>query len=90
MIGARVAPDMVVPVVVFVVLFIATLISYPWHVLSVGALLYLSCLPLGWLSYRRHEQRARAAEVVATSIVTPSPFTPSPGTAPDDRTQRLN
>jgi CDP-diacylglycerol--serine O-phosphatidyltransferase len=90
MVGARVAPDMVVPVVVFVVLFIATLISYPWHVLSIGSMMYLACLPLGWLSYRRHEQRA-AAEATATNAESPaSPFTPSPDTAPDDRPHRLN
>jgi CDP-diacylglycerol---serine O-phosphatidyltransferase len=88
MVGKRVAPDMVLPLVVFVVLFIAILISYPWHVLSVGSLLYLTCLPLGWLSYRRHERAAAAA--VTPSASASSTFTPSPGEALDDRPQRLN
>jgi CDP-diacylglycerol---serine O-phosphatidyltransferase len=61
MIGAKVAPDMVLPVVVLVVLFIAILISYPWHLLTGGSLLYLISLPIGWKSYRDHEHRARAA-----------------------------
>jgi CDP-diacylglycerol---serine O-phosphatidyltransferase len=61
MIGAKVAPDMVLPVVVLVVLFIAILISYPWHLLTGGSLLYLISLPIGWKSYREQERRARAA-----------------------------
>ncbi|MGN6287574.1 MAG: CDP-alcohol phosphatidyltransferase family protein [Afipia sp.] len=60
--GGRVAPEMVLPVVVLVVLFIAVLIAYPWHLLSVGSLIYLCCLPLGWLSYRRHEQKMNAQQ----------------------------
>lgn len=60
--GGRVAPEMVLPVVVLVVLFIAVLIAYPWHLLSVGSLIYLCCLPLGWLSYRRHGQKMNAQQ----------------------------
>ena len=40
-IGARVPREMVLPVIVFVILFVALLISYPWHVLSAGTLLFL-------------------------------------------------
>jgi len=92
MIGASVSPDMVVPLVVFVVLFIAILISYPWHVLSVGSLLYLICLPFGLLSYRKHEKLAAEAfaATTATTSVSPSPFTPSPDEPLDDRPHRLN
>ena len=42
MIGGRIAPDMVLPVVVLVVSFIAVLISYPWHLLTAGSLLIFS------------------------------------------------
>ena len=42
-VGKRVPPEMVLPVFVFVVLFFALLISYPWNVLSVGTLAYLAC-----------------------------------------------
>ena len=49
--GTRVPPDLVLPVFVLVVLFIALLVSYPWHLLSVGTLLYLSaCRSAGILS----------------------------------------
>jgi CDP-diacylglycerol--serine O-phosphatidyltransferase len=91
--GARVAPEMVLPVVVMVVLFIAVLIAYPWHLLSVGSLIYLFCLPLGWLSYRRHEQRMNQQQGVV-------PAGPLSGQAPayppvtseeaDERPPRLN
>src|SRR6185503_6740177 len=45
-VGTRVPPEMVAPVIIVVVLFIALLISYPWEVLSVGTFVYLACLPL--------------------------------------------
>src|SRR3569832_133455 len=41
-VGKRVPPEMVLPVFVCVVLFFALLISYPWWVLSVGAIVYLA------------------------------------------------
>jgi hypothetical protein len=44
MLGGKIAPEMVLPVVVLVVLFIAVLISYPWHLLTGGSLIYLLSL----------------------------------------------
>src|SRR5689334_14863334 len=58
----RVPPEMVLPVFVSVIFFIAILIGYPWHVLSVGSVLYLASLPLGWKSYKDQERAAAAAE----------------------------
>src|SRR5207244_6336069 len=52
----RVPPEMVLPVFVSVVFFIALLIGYPWHILSAGSVLYLLSLPMGWKSYRDHER----------------------------------
>src|SRR5258707_7302609 len=46
-VGKRVAPEMVLPVFVLIVLFFALLISYPWEGLTFGTLLYLVTLPLG-------------------------------------------
>ena len=60
-IGTRVRPEMVLPIFVVVVLFVAVLLSYPWHVLTFGTLCYLVSLPFGWLSYRRYEREAAAA-----------------------------
>src|SRR3954466_4750622 len=58
----RVPPEMVLPVFVSVVFFVALLIGYPWHMLSIGSALFLISLPAGWKSYRNHE-RAAAAQV---------------------------
>ena len=43
-VGKRIAPEMVLPVFVFVVLFFALLIAYPWWVLTLGTLAYLGAL----------------------------------------------
>src|SRR6201991_2517757 len=48
----RVPPEMVLPVFVCVIFFIALLIGYPWHILSAGSVLFLLSLPMGWRSYR--------------------------------------
>src|SRR5712671_254440 len=56
----RVPPEMVLPVFVSVIFFIALLIGYPWHILSALTVLYLLSLPLGWRSYRGYERAAAA------------------------------
>ena len=102
-VGKRVAPEMVLPVFVAVVLFFALLISYPWVVLTIGTVCFLASLPLGHLSYRRHERKdaAAAASVTPSAAQTdahappPSEVPPlSPGhsehPADPDRPARLN
>ena len=59
--GNRVPREMVLPVFVVVVLFVAALISYPWEVLTAGTVLYLGSLPFGILSYRNYEREAARA-----------------------------
>jgi CDP-diacylglycerol--serine O-phosphatidyltransferase len=91
----RVPREMVLPVFVSVVLFIALLIGYPWHILSAVSVAYLLSLPIGWKSYRDQE-RALAASTTdeggeATMPDASAPFTPGGSeTAPDDRPTRLN
>src|SRR6201994_688786 len=58
-VGTRVPPQMVGPVIILLVRFVALLIAYPWVILPIGTLGYLASLPLGWVSYRNYEQRAR-------------------------------
>jgi CDP-diacylglycerol---serine O-phosphatidyltransferase len=94
--GNRVPPEMVLPVFVVVVLFVALLVSYPWEVLTIGTLMYLAALPFSWLSYRNYERKDLAAAVdhtaAALSVQTESPSV-SPGLSrPDepDRPGRLN
>lgn len=91
----RVPPEMVLPVFVSVVFFIALLISYPWHILSICSVLYLASLPLGWKSYRDHERNAAAAAAAATTgaaaptTVEAATFAP-PDDTEDERPTRLN
>lgn len=91
----RVPPEMVLPVFVSVIFFIAILIGYPWHILSIGSVLYLASLPLGWKSYKDHERAAAAAQAApATDAAAPgtaqSYAAPVSDTQPDDRPDRLH
>jgi CDP-diacylglycerol--serine O-phosphatidyltransferase len=90
----RVPPEMVLPVFVSVVFFIALLIGYPWQILSAMTVAYLLSLPAGWKSYRDHARNA-AAQAAAPVDVTPAPPTAPSSFAPapepdDDRPPRLN
>jgi CDP-diacylglycerol--serine O-phosphatidyltransferase len=91
----RVPPEMVLPVFVSVIFFVALLIGYPWHILSAGSVLYLLSLPWGWKAYRGHQRAAAALEAApppgAPSDPAAPPFVPpvaEPGQA--DRPARLN
>ncbi len=91
----RVPPELVLPAFVAVIFFIALVISYPWYVLSIGTVLYLLCLPLGYKSYR---DQARAMEAAASSgaEVSSPPSAPTlanlsePPHDDDDRPGRLH
>jgi CDP-diacylglycerol---serine O-phosphatidyltransferase len=92
-VGKRVPPDMVLPVFVVVVLFFALLISYPWIVLTIGALAYLGCLPFGWLSYRNYQRKDAEAAAAAAAVVTadaPMVVPGQMGASDDERPARLN
>ena len=88
-IGNRVPPEMVLPVIVVVVLFIALLVSYPWELLSVGTLAYLGCLPLGWWLQQRYLQ-ADAALAAAPAAGDDRPVQPHVAAEKHDRPARLN
>jgi CDP-diacylglycerol---serine O-phosphatidyltransferase len=82
-VGKRVAPEMVLPVFVAVVLFFALLISYPWVVLTIGTVCFLASLPLGYLSYRSHARKdAAAAASVALSTSRPGAHVPPQSEGP--------
>ena len=95
-VGKRVRPEMVLPVFLLVVLFVALLISYPWEVLTVGTILYLGSLPFGVAAYKRlAEQDAAAKNDAASPTATgdtptdPHPAIP-PGGGETERSVRLN
>jgi CDP-diacylglycerol--serine O-phosphatidyltransferase len=82
---------MVLPVIVMVVLFIVLLVSYPWPVLAIGTVVYLACLPLGWFSYRRHEQADAIALRTARAPAGAAPASsPPPPHEDEERPVRLN
>jgi CDP-diacylglycerol---serine O-phosphatidyltransferase len=92
----RVPPEMVLPVFVAVVFFIALLISYPWHILSAGSVLFLLSLPMGWKSYRDHQRKAAATPTTPTEVAPGNPAPPfgsmpvEPDQDDEDRPARLN
>jgi CDP-diacylglycerol--serine O-phosphatidyltransferase len=91
----RVPPEMVLPLFVCVIFFIALLIGYPWYILSAGSVLYLLSLPLGWKSYRDHKRAYDAANAPATATAaSPAPapgfIAPVAEPADDDRPERLH
>ena len=92
--GTRVPREMVLPVFVVVVLFVALLLSYPWIVLTLGTLVYLGCLPVGFWSYRRFERSAaQAAQQAANAALVAgddAASTRSNSAAADERPLRLN
>ena len=100
--GTRVPPDLVLLVFIGFVLFFALLVSYPWEVLTVGAVLYLASLPFGYLSYRNYQQKDAAAATAAAQpaattataapVPAPAPASHVPGEHPSDpeRPARLN
>lgn len=94
-VGKRVPPEMVLPVFVVFVLVLALLVSYPWQVLSFGAIVYLGCLPLGWLSYREYERKDAEAAAAAADGAPPAAGEPISAAMPDgasdhDRPTQLN
>jgi CDP-diacylglycerol---serine O-phosphatidyltransferase len=90
----RVPPEMVLPVFVSVIFFIALLVSYPWYILSAGSVLYLASLPAGWKSYRDHKRKADARAAMPADAAPPHPAPAFPSTASeahqDERPARLN
>jgi CDP-diacylglycerol--serine O-phosphatidyltransferase len=97
-VGKRIAPELVLPVFVGVVLFFALLVAYPWPVLTVGTVLYLASLPFGAFSYREHLRKDAAAAAPPDAALRPQAGPPSLAPPPaatelpadPDRPARLN
>jgi CDP-diacylglycerol--serine O-phosphatidyltransferase len=94
-VGKRVPPEMVLPLFVVFVLVLALLISYPWEMLTLGTVVYLACLPFGWLSHRdyvRKDAEALAAASAEPAATPPgdTPLSPDQAGGESDRPTRLN
>src|SRR5215467_8007721 len=90
----RVPPELVLPVFVCVIFFIALLIGYPWHILSAGSVVYLVSLPLGWKAYRDQKRAYDAAHAptpaAAPQADAPSSASPVVDRQEDQRPERLH
>ena len=91
----RVPPELVLPLFVCVIFFIALLVGYPWYILSIGTVLYLLSLPLGWKSYRDQARAAGLTAVPAANDVQPPVSAPAftsavTDSSEDDRPERLH
>lgn len=51
--GSRIRRDLVLPLFVIVVLIVALVVSYPFELLSIGAIVYLLAIPVGVAAWRR-------------------------------------
>lgn len=71
--GTRVPPEMVLPIFVVVVLFVALLVSYPWQVLTIGTLVYLVALPWSFVAHRKY----RLAEAALAPVQASAPGEPA-------------
>jgi CDP-diacylglycerol--serine O-phosphatidyltransferase len=97
-VGKRVAPELVLPLFVGVVLVFALLIAYPWPVLTTGTIVYLASLPFGFMSYRNHQRRdvsvpAQPPSVAPSSDATAAVAAPPAHSEPPanpERPARLN
>lgn len=75
---AKVRRDWVLPVLVALVSFFALLISYPWHVLTVGSIAYFAALPYG-ISVHRKLAAKQAGLTEPTSEESEAPIDPDAG-----------
>ena len=92
-VGKRVPPEMVLPLFVVFVLAFALLVSYPWQVLAIATVCYLASLPLGWLSYRKHQRKdaaIKAAGAVRGAAEPPGDALAPPPPDDAERPARLN
>jgi CDP-diacylglycerol--serine O-phosphatidyltransferase len=81
------------PVILVAVCLIALLVSYPWFLLTVGTIVYLALLPLGWFSRKRYfEADAQALKARTSLAMESAPVVPPapPAEHEDDRPVRLN
>jgi CDP-diacylglycerol--serine O-phosphatidyltransferase len=96
-VGKRVAPELVLPVIVLVVACFALLIAYPWFVLATASAVYLASLPFGVIAYQKHAQADAAAKSGQPAASAPQlpgteaqPTPPAPPADEAERPARLN
>lgn len=86
--GERVPRDMVLPLFILFVLFVACLVAFPWLTLTAGTLLYIAMLPVSMARYQQLEARMggkaeRPAETPAKPFI-------GDDAADEDRPEKLH
>lgn len=79
LLGERVGRELVLPIFVVAIGFVATLFAYPYETLAVATTAYLATIPVSWKRFRvKAEEDAQvAAESAAGASPPPSPATPA-------------
>lgn len=62
LLGERISRDLVLPVFILAMIFVALLLTYPYVTLSLGSLIYLALLPYGVARYRHHTRLHKESE----------------------------
>jgi CDP-diacylglycerol--serine O-phosphatidyltransferase len=65
--GSLVRRDIVMPLILFVVVYVAFLMSFTWQTLSLTALAYLAFLPFSLAAWNKREAADRKAEEEAVT-----------------------
>jgi CDP-diacylglycerol--serine O-phosphatidyltransferase len=63
--GKRIRREMVLPILGLAAFGIIILVTYPWHLLTVLAFVYLAMIPVAYRSYRRHKAEDLARKQAA-------------------------
>ena len=65
--GLKVRRDLVVPVMLAIVCYVALLFSYTWHTMALSALAYLAALPFGIRAHGRRAAREKERAVAVSA-----------------------
>jgi CDP-diacylglycerol--serine O-phosphatidyltransferase len=70
LLGERISRELVLPIFMLAVGFVALLVTYPYGTLTGGTLLYLAVIPVSWSRFRHNLQRDAAVGVATGETAT--------------------
>jgi CDP-diacylglycerol--serine O-phosphatidyltransferase len=62
LLGERVSRELVLPIFILAMIFVALLVTYPYETLSLGTFVYLALIPYGIARYRHHTRLSEDVE----------------------------
>lgn len=81
--GERIAREYVAPVLAVAAMLVGLLVTYPYATLTTATLLYLSCIPVTLLQFRREAAHWKATEAARQQAAGSAPASLQPGDDPD-------